>query len=66
MSPIFKLQTHPYFLFCAQYYLMQNIGGAANFPDTDTVEIGCPSIFFLPQLNFSSIFSPIPICFILL
>lgn len=61
-----KLQTLPYFLFCAEYYLMQNIGVAANFPDTDTVEISYPSIFFLPQLIFSHIFSPILIYFILL
>lgn len=26
-----KLQIHPYFLFSAEYYLMQNIGVAANF-----------------------------------
>lgn len=26
-----KLQIHPYFLFSAEYYLMQNIGMAANF-----------------------------------
>lgn len=59
-----KLQIHPHFLFCTEYYLMQNIGMAANFPLTLT-EISCPSIFFLPQLIFSHIFSPILIYFIL-
>lgn len=46
-TPIMKLQIHPHFLFCTEYYLMQNIGMAANFPLTLT-EISCPSIFFLP------------------
>lgn len=31
-----KLQIHPYFLFSAEYYLMQNIGLAANFSLTLT------------------------------
>lgn len=52
-----KLQIHPYFLFSPEYYLMQNIGVAANFPlERTQLEISYTNIFILPHLILSYIF----------
>lgn len=49
-----KLQIHPYSLFSAEYYLMQNIGVAANFPLKLTqLEIDYCTIFILVHLILS-------------
>lgn len=46
-----KQQIHPYFLFSAEYYLMQNIGVAANIPLKPTqLEINYHCIFILAHL----------------
>lgn len=56
---IMKLQIHPYFLFSDEYYLMQNIGVAANFPLKLTqLEINYHSIFILAHFILL-LFSPL-------
>lgn len=49
-----KLQIYLYFLFSAEYYLMQNIGVAANFPlKLKQLEIDECDIYILAHFTFS-------------
>lgn len=49
-----KLQIYLYFLFSAEYYLMQNIGVAANFPlKLKQLEINDHDIYILAHFTFS-------------
>lgn len=56
-----KLQIYLYFLFSAEYYLMQNIGVAANFPlKLKQLEINDHDIYILAHFTFShALFFPL-------
>lgn len=64
-KPTMELQIHPHFLFSAEYYLIQNIGVAANFLlKLKQLEINDHNIFILTHFILSHTLFPTPLWFI--